>query len=232
LDEGAVSSVAVADQKSTGEQPAGLGSEPVSSKAGPRSSAAGGGVSLVSSSAVYKIGATDVLEFSVFKVPELSRTVQVSDTGTVNLPLVGEVVAAGRTARELEQSLAKELGAKYLQKPQVSIYVKEYNSQRVTIEGAVKKPGVYPVRGDLTLLQLVATAQGFEQNSDYTVVVFRQKDGKRSAARFDVEEIRAGRAQDPLLLSGDVVVAGSSAIKETFNNILKALPIAGVFAML
>jgi polysaccharide export outer membrane protein len=195
-------------------------------------SASASGPSATASSGAYRIGALDVLDFSVFKVPELTRTVQVSDSGTINLPLVGEVMAAGKTARELEQDLAKQLGTKYLQQPQVSVYVKEYNSQRVTIEGAIKKPGLYPVRGDLTLLQLVATAQGFESNSDFTVLVFREKDGKRSAARFDVDEIRSGRAQDPLLQPGDVVVAGSSAIKETFNNILKALPIAGVFAML
>src|SRR5262249_36268086 len=77
----------------------------------------------------YKIGALDVVEFSVFKVPELTRTAQVAETGTINLPLVGEVKAAGRTAQELERELAKKLGAKYLQSPQVSILIKEYNSQ-------------------------------------------------------------------------------------------------------
>ena len=80
----------------------------------------------------YKVGPLDVVEFSVFKVPELTRTVQVAETGTVNLPLVGEVHAAGRTAQEIERELARTLGAKYLQSPQVTILVKEYNSQRVT----------------------------------------------------------------------------------------------------
>src|SRR5262249_50768849 len=82
-------------------------------------------------SAAYKIGPQDVLDISVFKAPELARTVQVADSGSVNLPLVGEVHAAGKTAQEIERDLAKRLGAKYMQSPQVTVYVKEYNSQRV-----------------------------------------------------------------------------------------------------
>lgn len=180
----------------------------------------------------YKIGPHDVIEISVFKVQELSRSVQVADNGHVNLPLIGDVAAAGRTAQELERDLVKKYGQKYLQSPQVTVSIKEYNSQRVTIEGAVKKPGVYPVRGKSSLLQFIATAEGLDQNADFTVVVFRNTGGKRSAAKFDISAIRAGTAADPAIQSGDVIVASSSALKETFNNLLKALPIAGVFAML
>ncbi len=182
--------------------------------------------------AAYKIGAQDVLDISVFKAPELSKSVQVADSGTVNLPLVNDIQAAGRTAQEVERDLAAKLGAKYLQKPQVTVYVKEYNSQRVTLEGAVKKPGVYPIRGRSTLLQFVAIAEGLHENSDSTMVVFRTVDGKRTAAKFNIADIRSGSAQDPQLQSGDVIVAPTSAMKETFNNILKAIPIAAVFAVL
>lgn len=180
----------------------------------------------------YKIGPLDVLEFSVYKVPELARSVQVADIGTVNLPLVGEVQAVGRTAQELERDLATRLGDKYLQSPVVTIYIKEYNSQRVTIEGAVKKPGVYPVRGRTSLLQLLATAEGLDPNSDSMVVVFRQVGGKRTAAKFDIGEIRAGDAQDPVVQSGDIIVASTSLLKETWNNVLKALPVTNVFALM
>jgi polysaccharide export outer membrane protein len=93
------------------------------------------------SSSAYKIGPLDVLDISVFKVAELSKSVQVADGGTINLPLVGEVPAAGKTAQEVETDLTAKLGAKYLQSPQVTVFVKEYNSQRVTVDGAVKKPG-------------------------------------------------------------------------------------------
>jgi polysaccharide export outer membrane protein len=183
-------------------------------------------------STAYKIGPQDVLDVSVFKVAELSKTVQVADTGTVNLPLVGEIPAAGKTAQEVERDLTAKLGAKYLQKPQVTVYVKEYNSQHVTIEGAVKKPGVFPMRGRTSLLQLVATAEGLDANADSTVVVFREVDGKRSAARFELNDIRSGQAEDPVIQSGDLIVVSNSTIKETFNIILKALPVAGLFVAL
>ena len=178
----------------------------------------------------YLIGPQDVLDVSVFKVPELTKSVQVADTGTINLPLVEEVPAMGKTTHDLERDLTAKLGGKYLQKPQVTVVVKEYNSQRVTVEGAVKKPGVYPVRGQMTLLQLVASAEGLSDNSDSTVVVFRGTEGKRTAARFSVDEIRSGTSPDPRIQSGDVIVVPSSMMKETFNNFLKILPIAGVFA--
>jgi polysaccharide biosynthesis/export protein len=180
----------------------------------------------------YKVGALDVLDISVFKAPELSKSVQVADTGTVNLPLIEDVQVSGRTAQEIERDIAGKLGAKYLQKPQVTVYVKEYNSQRVTIEGAVKKPGVFPVRGGNTLLQYLAMAEGLDPNSDSTVLVFRTTNGVRSAAKFDVSDIRAGNAKDPALLSGDVVVAPTSTMKEVFNNFIKVLPLASVFAVL
>jgi polysaccharide export outer membrane protein len=183
-------------------------------------------------STAYKIGPQDVLDVSVFKVPELSKTVQVADTGTVNLPLVGEISAAGKTAQQVERDLTAKLGAKYLQKPQVTVYVKEYNSQSVTVEGAVKKPGVFPIRGKTSLLQLVATSGGLDPNADSTVVVFRQVDGKRSAARFELDDIRSGEAEDPVIQSDDVIVVSNSTIKETFNTILKALPVAGLFVTL
>lgn len=185
-----------------------------------------------SGGSAYRIGPPDVLEISVFKVPELSKSVQVADGGTINLPLVGEIPAAGKTAQEVEHDLTLRLGAKYLQNPQVSVYVKEYNSQRVTIEGAVKKPGLYPIKGRATLLQLIATAEGLDQNADSTVLVIRQADGKRSAARFELNEIRTGQAEDPPMQSGDTIVVGISAIKESFNNILKVLPAVGAFALL
>jgi polysaccharide export outer membrane protein len=180
----------------------------------------------------YRIGPFDVLEIQVFKVPELSKTVQVSEAGTINYPLIGEVAAAGRSARQVEQSLTQALGADYLRDPQVSVYVREYNSQRVTVEGAITKPGVYPIRGDMSLLQLLAISGGVSAISDDTIVIFRTVDTRRTVARFDVEPIRKGTAPDPKLAAGDMVIVGKSSLKEGFSNVMKALPIAGVFTML
>lgn len=180
----------------------------------------------------YKIGPQDVLDISVFKVPDLSKSVQVADSGTVNLALVGDIQASGRTAQDIERDLVKRLGDKYLQKPQVTVFVKEYNSQRITVEGAVKKPGVFPYRGRATLLQAIAMAEGLDAISDSNVVVFRNLDGKRAAAKFDIAEIRSGKTRDPAIESGDVVVVATSTVKETFATILKAIPLVGVFAFL
>ena len=180
----------------------------------------------------YKIGPSDVIEVSVFKVPELSRTVQVSELGTINLPLLSDVAVAGKTGREVERDLARRLQAKYLQNPQVTVFMKEYNNQKITIEGAFKHPGVFPLQGSMSLLQAVATAQGLDDMSDDTVLVFRTVEGRRQAARFDVSDIRDGSSPDPQLVAGDVIVAGASEIKKSLNGFMKILPIAGFFALL
>jgi len=112
------------------------------------------------------------------------------------------------------------------------VFVKEYNSQRVTIEGAVRKPGIYPVTGGMSLIQAIATAQGFSEAADESVVVFRESGGKRQVARFELSDIRAGKAEDVQLEPGDVIVAGRSALKENWNTFLKAIPAAGLFALL
>ncbi len=180
----------------------------------------------------YKIGPRDVLEVAVFKVPDLSKVVQVSESGTINYPLVGEVEAGGRTAREVEQDLTKLLGAKYLQSPQISVFIKEYNSQRITVEGAVKKPGVYPIIGGMSLLQAIATAGGFEGNADETVLLIRQKNGKSSAGKFDVSQVRHGKAEDIQLEAGDVVIAPTSDIKQGMEVFLRLVPLASMAPLL
>jgi polysaccharide biosynthesis/export protein len=179
-----------------------------------------------SADSAYTIGPLDTLDISVFQVPDLTKTVQVSSSGTINLPLVGEIVVAGRTAPQVERDLTSRLGAKYLQNPQVTVYVQDYNSQRVTVDGAVSRPGVYSIKGETSLSQVIAESGGFNDVSDSTVLVIRQSNGKRSSAKFDVAAIRKGETQDPTLQAGDRIVAGTSAIKTVFNTVLQARPIA------
>jgi polysaccharide export outer membrane protein len=181
----------------------------------------------------YRIGPQDVLDISVYLAPDLTKTVQVAETGTINLPLVGDIQAGGVTARELERALKAELGKNYFQDPQVTVFVKEYNSQRVTLEGAISRPGVYPYRGPITLLQLVATAGGLNEVADGTdVMVFRTASGARQAAKFNVDEIKAGRTEDPPIIQGDVVIVNTSTGKKIYNDILKSLPLMGAFGLL
>jgi len=174
----------------------------------------------------------DVLEISVFKVPELSKSIQVADTGTINMPLLGEVPAAGRTAQEIERDLTKQLGGKYLKSPQVTVFVKDYNSQTVTIEGAIMKPGVYLIRGKLSLVQLIATAGGLNNDLyDKRVTVFRTYDGVRTSNVVDIDEIRAGKALDPALHQGDVVVIDNSTGKVALQTALKVVSPAASLGM-
>jgi polysaccharide biosynthesis/export protein len=182
-------------------------------------------------SGTYKIGPLDVLDVSVFNVPDLTRTVQVADTGTINYPLVGEVRAAGQTAREFERGLAARLNH-YVQSPQVTVLVKEFNSQRVTISGSVRNTGAYPLKGNTSLMQALALAGDLDVNvASGEVVIFRTINGVRSAARFDFDAIREGKADDPQLQPGDVIVVDTSPAKVALSNIMKVLPLLGAAAI-
>ena len=167
--------------------------------------------------------------FRCFRLPDLSKTVEVAEDGTIDLPLLGATPAAGKTPYELQRELSSKLGAKYLQNPQVTVSVKEFNSSRVTVSGAVKNPGVFPSKGE-TLLQYVTKAGGLDDTANSIVLVLRQSGGKRSSAKFNVADIQAGRADDPIIESGDVLVANTSPLKKGLNTILKVLPLGGAAA--
>lgn len=181
----------------------------------------------------YKIGPSDLLEISVFKVSDLSKlSFIVSEDGTINFPLIGVIPAGGETARDVEREIAEKLGEKYLRSPNVTVLVKEYNSQRVTVDGSVKKPGVYTLKGKTTLTQILAMAEGVNIDvASGDVVIFRRVDGKRYAGRFDVNAINDGKAEDPELQPGDVLVVDTSGTKLAFQTFLRALPLAATTAM-
>jgi polysaccharide biosynthesis/export protein len=180
----------------------------------------------------YRIGPLDVLDVSVYQVADLQKTVQVGDDGSINYPLVGDVPAVGKTARELERDLQARLGAKYLRSPQVTVYIKESNSQRVTIEGSVKQSGVFPLKGRTTLVQVMAMAGGVNMDTDSgDVVIFRTVNGVKSAAKFDIDAIKAGKADDPELRPGDVIVVDTSNTKLALSNVMKVLPLATTAAI-
>src|SRR5262245_894397 len=103
----------------------------------------------------YKIGPLDVLEISVYGVPELSVTAKVGDDGNLQLPLLGPTPAAGKTAEQLQKELTARLGADYLQNPQVSVLVKEFNSRYVILTGAIKN-GVMPVKDEPKCVEVAA----------------------------------------------------------------------------
>ena len=127
--------------------------------------------------------------------------------GQILLPLIGAMRAAGKTVRQLETEITRLLGARYLQSPQVSVALKDAVGQRVTVEGAVKAPGVRLARGQTTLLRILAESGGFTETADQTnVMMFRQTDQGRVMTRYDANAIRVGQAPDPVILGGDTIV--------------------------
>ena len=156
----------------------------------------------------YKIGPSDLLDFDIYGVPDMQRTVRVNASGMVSLPLVGPVMLAGQTTAQAEATIAAIYAKDFLQDPQVSLFIKEFTSQRITIEGAVAKPGIYPVIGQLTLLRALALAGGGGQYAQLNeVMLFRSGSSTEANTQtFDLEKIRTGEIPDPVINADDVIV--------------------------
>jgi polysaccharide export outer membrane protein len=174
----------------------------------------------------YSIGSQDTLEVSVFQVEDLSKTVQVENGGTIALPLIGQVMASGRTPKQLSDDIAVELGKKYLRDPLVTVTVTESASQRVTVDGAVIQPGVYPISGKTTLMQAIALAQGPTEIADLKqIAVFRNTAGQRTGAVFDLASIRSGKVVDPAILANDVIIVEASRGRKFLRSLSNVIPL-------
>lgn len=182
-------------------------------------------------SADYKIGALDALDVVVFQEPDLSKKdIQVDAAGRIALPLIGSVDAKGKTASELARELELLLGAKYLKEPQVTVTVASSVSQKVSVQGEVTQPGVYPLAGPTTLLDVISMAKGETEIATLDqVVVFRNISGQRMGAVFDVASIRRGEAADPIIQGNDLVVVGYSAARRFWRNLSTLSPIMNIF---
>jgi len=156
----------------------------------------------------YRISPNDLIEVEIFEMENLKRTVRVNAAGAISLPLIGQVQVGGMTPQEIEHRIAERYSEKYLQNPQVSIFVKEFTTDRITIEGAVGRPGIFPLTGRLTLLRALAMAGGFGPIADTSkVMVYRVNDKQvRESAVYDIEKIRAGKSDDPPIQGDDLIV--------------------------
>lgn len=178
----------------------------------------------------YRVSAEDVLDVTVFRVPDLSKTVKVSASGQIGLPLIGAVPVSGKTVAEVEGEIKRRLAGQYMQDPQVTVLVQEAVSQRITLEGEVAKPGIYPTSGRTTLLQAIALAGGMSDLADERgVVVFRTIEGKRHAAVFNYASIRDGRDEDPIVLGGDIVTVDRSGVKSSMHELRRSIGVLGFF---
>jgi polysaccharide export outer membrane protein len=143
--------------------------------------------------ATYLIGSSDVLAITVWKEPEISRSIPVRPDGKISLPLVGEIQAAGRTPIQLEQDIATKLQA-YISKPDVTVIVEQINSEKFNILGRVSKPGSYPLSATTTVLDAIATAGGFldfaKQSSIY--ILRPNAQGGQSRLAFNYKQVIKG----------------------------------------
>src|SRR5256885_303777 len=121
----------------------------------------------------YRIGPEDVLNINIFEAQELNREVRVSAGGDISLPLLGSVRAAGLTPRELEFVLQELLHRTYMKDPHVSVFVHEMQSHPVSVMGAVRRPGVFQIRGSKTLLEVLSLAEGLADDAGETVIILR-----------------------------------------------------------
>lgn len=178
----------------------------------------------------YRIAPMDTVSVKVFKAPDMSGDYEVDLTGHISMPLVGEVEAANLTTAQLDQRLTQVLGEKYLEHPDVSVGVKASTKRSVTVDGAVKQAGSFPIAGTTSLMQAVALAGGTSEDANvHRVAVFRTIGGKRQVAAFDLLAVRRGQAEDPQIYPGDIVVVDGSAIKAMQKQILNSIPLLSIF---
>ena len=147
----------------------------------------------------YRIGPEDLIEISVFEVPELSRTVRVSASGEISLPLIGSMKAAGFSPAQLEQAITSSLRQTYVKDPQVNVFLKEYRSDPVSVVGAVKIPGLYQIQTQKSLIEALAMAQGFSESQRMLpgrsiVITHKRRSGTPSAGTVELPSGEPGAA--------------------------------------
>lgn len=179
----------------------------------------------------YLIQPGDRVSVSIYQEQDLSQPdIFVDEGGKINLPLIGEVQASGRTPTELARAIEQAYGSRYLRNPQASVALRALRPRTVTVEGQVNRPGMFEYQPGLTLLSAMAMAGSPARDAKLDeVLVFRAIDGQRAGARFDLTEIRAGRLADPQLVPGDTIVVGYSAVRGLWRDLLTASPLLAVF---
>jgi polysaccharide biosynthesis/export protein len=136
----------------------------------------------------YRIGSKDLLEIKVFELPDLNQTVRVSEDGSISLALIGKVEVSGLTAQELEKKLAGILNQQYTKVAHVTVFIREY--QKVSVLGAVGKPGMFEIVGPMTLLQVIAQAGGLTAQAMSEVYVYRREPGgQKNTITISLEDL-------------------------------------------
>lgn len=155
----------------------------------------------------YVIGAQDVLDINVWKEDQLTKTVPVRPDGKISLPLINDIQASGLTPIQLAMQITESL-KKFVTDPQVTVIVREINSQRVYLIGEVGHAGAYPLLPGMTVLQALSSAGGFTQFANIKkIYVLRSENGKQGKFPFNYKEALGSKAdQNILLKAGDTIV--------------------------
>jgi len=163
-------------------------------------------VPVANADAPYTIGREDVLDVSVWRDADLSRTLPVRPDGFISLPIVGEMKAEGKTPAQLEKEIKAKL-ASYVVEPKVTVIVREVNSSRVFITGEVAHPGAYPIRGKTSVVQAIALAGGFSDfaSTDGMVVIRGHKE-KYPVRYSDLVDANDKDRVEFYLMPGDTIV--------------------------
>jgi polysaccharide export outer membrane protein len=178
----------------------------------------------------YRLGPTDVVSVEVYRAADLTGERRVDEAGNIVMPLIGPLSAQGKTTIELAADITRKLSEKYYENPVVNVAVKEAAGQRVTIDGSVNSPGVYPILGRTTLMQAVAMAKGANTNANLRkVVIFRTINGQRMAAAYDLRSIRDAQMEDPQVYGSDIIVVDGSETKQALRDAIMTVPILGLF---
>lgn len=221
-----------ANKAAASEQPEASVAEPANSVASAEPASSTAALASANAAAAdYRISPRDILDVAVFQVADLNKSVQVNEDGYVSLPLVGKIQLAGKTTHEAEQIIGDRLRKSYLQSPQVSIFVKQYG-QRVTVNGAVKGARVLTLDGKVTLSEAIANAGGLSDIANSQRIHIARANGQQVQDDiYDLDAIQAGRAPDPVLHGGDIIVAEESGTRVALKNVKDLLPFA-IFANL
>lgn len=178
----------------------------------------------------YRINAGDKIKVTVFLAEDLSGEYLVEPSGTIGLPLVGSVPVSGMTTTELSDALEQLYGRRYLRDPDISIQMVEFTKSLITISGAVSVPGLFETIGPTNLVQAIARARGPSETANpRRVVVFRNIDGVRHAAAFDLKRIQSGLDANPPIYGGDEIVMDGSALKQALRDLLSITPLLGLY---
>ena len=173
----------------------------------------------------------DRLLIKVLGEPDLtSDQYMVDEIGIIEMPLIGDIKAAGRTVESIRDEITHRLGRRFVRDPQVLVSMAQHHKEVFTVEGQVREPGRYESADDMTLLGAIATAKGTGINAKINeTIVLREMNGQHLAARFNIDEIRMGRVPDPQIISGDKIVVGYSAAKGAWHDFLQAAPLFNIF---